>query len=64
MALTGPVARGDVAAVRVHLKALREYPYIRKIYLALGRQALQMAVERGLAPPNRIKAMRRLLGRG
>lgn len=62
-ALTGPVARGDVAAVRAHLKALAGYPEIRETYLALGRQALTMAFDRGLAP-DRIKAMKRLLGRG
>lgn len=62
-ALTGPIARGDVATVRRHLRALREYPETREVYLALGRQALLMAAERGLAPV-RIKAMKRLLGRG
>ena len=62
-ALTGPVARGDVTTVREHLKALREYPETREIYLALGKQALLMAAEHGLAP-GRIKAMKRLLGRG
>jgi predicted short-subunit dehydrogenase-like oxidoreductase (DUF2520 family) len=62
-ALTGPIVRGDVATVKKHLKALREYPGTREIYLALGKQALLMSAERGLAQV-RIKAMRRLLERG
>jgi predicted short-subunit dehydrogenase-like oxidoreductase (DUF2520 family) len=62
-ALTGPLARGDIATVRAHLKALEEYPETREVYLALGRQTLLIAIERGLAPA-RVSAMKRLLGRG
>jgi len=62
-ALTGPVARGDVATVREHLKALGGKPEVRRVYLSLARQAVLMADERGLAP-GRVKAMKRLLGRG
>ncbi len=62
-ALTGPIVRGDVATVREHLKALEEFPETRGIYLALGRQALLMAAGRGPSP-DRLKAMKRLLGCG
>jgi predicted short-subunit dehydrogenase-like oxidoreductase (DUF2520 family) len=62
-ALTGPVARGDIATVRAHLRALEAAPEAREVYLALGRQTLRMAAERGL-PQGKVKAMRRLFGRG
>lgn len=62
-ALTGPVARGDIATVREHLKVLGGAPEARDVYLALGRQTLRMAAERGLAP-GRVRAMKRLFGRG
>lgn len=60
-ALTGPVARGDVDTVRRHLAALRRDPAARRIYAALGRQALQLAGARGV-PAAKIRALRRLLG--
>jgi predicted short-subunit dehydrogenase-like oxidoreductase (DUF2520 family) len=62
-ALTGPVARGDIATVREHLRALEAAPEAREVYLALGRQTLRMAAERGL-PQGKVRAMRRLFGRG
>jgi predicted short-subunit dehydrogenase-like oxidoreductase (DUF2520 family) len=40
-ALTGPIARGDVATVRAHLAALP--PEARPLYVALGRVALELA---------------------
>jgi predicted short-subunit dehydrogenase-like oxidoreductase (DUF2520 family) len=45
-ALTGPVARGDVATVRRHLAALRHQD--AELYRAVGRQTLQLAKEAGL----------------
>jgi predicted short-subunit dehydrogenase-like oxidoreductase (DUF2520 family) len=57
-ALTGPIARGDVATVRSHLAALP--PAMRPLYIALGRVALELApldeaareaIERELASP-------------
>jgi predicted short-subunit dehydrogenase-like oxidoreductase (DUF2520 family) len=62
-ALTGPILRGDVASVRGHLKALRKDPGARAVYLALGRQTLRLAGKGGL-PAGRLKALKRLLGRG
>jgi predicted short-subunit dehydrogenase-like oxidoreductase (DUF2520 family) len=46
-ALTGPVRRGDAATVRAHLAALR--PDERELYRVLGRGALRLAREAGLA---------------
>ena len=62
-ALTGPVARGDAAAVRKHLEALRAHPAAREAYLALGRRSLELAERRGLAR-GRVRSLRRLLGGG
>lgn len=39
-ALTGPVARGDVATVRRHLEALALHPDLRALYSALARELL------------------------
>jgi predicted short-subunit dehydrogenase-like oxidoreductase (DUF2520 family) len=39
-ALTGPIARGDVATVRAHLAVLP--PSLREAYRALGKVALEM----------------------
>lgn len=62
-ALTGPVLRGDAATVRKHLEALRADPAARQVYLALSRQALEIAVERGLGA-DRVRPMKRLLRGG
>ncbi len=59
-ALTGPILRGDVATVRMHLEALRGDPGTREVYAALGKQILRLA-ERGGLPAGRVRALRRLL---
>jgi predicted short-subunit dehydrogenase-like oxidoreductase (DUF2520 family) len=46
-ALTGPVARGDVATVRAHLRLLdRETPRVASAYRALSLEALALAAPR------------------
>jgi predicted short-subunit dehydrogenase-like oxidoreductase (DUF2520 family) len=60
-ALTGPVSRGDVRTVREHLRALESRPAVRKIYVALAGQALDLALKKGI-PAARLRALRRLLG--
>jgi predicted short-subunit dehydrogenase-like oxidoreductase (DUF2520 family) len=45
-ALTGPIARGDVDTVRRHLAVLAAED--ARLYRALGRAALEMAIKRGL----------------
>ena len=47
VALTGPIRRGDAATVRRHLAAIE--PADRKLYRALGLEALSLAREAGLA---------------
>lgn len=60
-ALTGPVARGDAATVRVHRAALRALdPALDAAYAALGRHALRVAVAKGL-PPARARATAKAL---
>lgn len=46
--LTGPVARGDVDTVRLHLSRLS--PRERTLYSALGRETLRLARAAGLDP--------------
>lgn len=48
-ALTGPFARADVATLRRHLAALREFDTSETlpVYVALGRHALRLARARG-----------------
>lgn len=48
-ALTGPIVRGDVAAVERHLAALAEAPIdVAAAYHALARRAVELARRRGL----------------
>lgn len=46
MALTGPIVRGDVDTVRLHLRMLPERE--RALYCALGRSVLELAARAGL----------------
>ena len=56
-ALTGPIARGDVATVAVHLKALGGAPSaVESLYRAAGRCLLNLARQRGL-PEGSISAL-------
>lgn len=41
VAFTGPFVRGDVAVIERHLRALRETPLVREVYLALSRVAVE-----------------------
>jgi predicted short-subunit dehydrogenase-like oxidoreductase (DUF2520 family) len=57
-ALTGPIARGDVATVDRHLAALQwQAPDLVPLYRDLGLAALRLASERGLAD-DRVGALR------
>jgi predicted short-subunit dehydrogenase-like oxidoreductase (DUF2520 family) len=46
-ALTGPIARGDVATVQAHLTALSGRPEVLALYCELGRQTLTLARQQG-----------------
>jgi len=45
-ALTGPVSRGDVETVRLHLRTLE--PRERALYASMGLEILELAEEGGL----------------
>ncbi len=45
-ALTGPIARGDVETIRMHLRVLPERE--ARVYRDLGREAVELAEARGL----------------
>ena len=57
-ALTGPVARGDVDTVRLHLSRLS--PRERRLYSALGLETVELARAAGL-DPDRAAALESLL---
>jgi predicted short-subunit dehydrogenase-like oxidoreductase (DUF2520 family) len=59
-ALTGPIVRGDIHTVRAHLVALKGEPEAKRVYMALGLQALRLAAAGGL-PPGKVRALNRLL---
>ncbi len=40
-AFSGPIARGDIATVQKHLRALRKVPGAREVYVALAQTALR-----------------------
>jgi len=54
-AFSGPINRADINTIRKHLKALREVPDARDIYLALARSALRTL------PVRDRKAVRKIL---
>ncbi len=61
-ALTGPIVRGDLGTVRLHLDALRRLaPDAVPVYLALSRRALAMAQARGDLGPERTAELLALL---
>ncbi len=64
-ALTGPIARGDVATVSRHLAALAATPDlapIATVYRALGMQAVALARAQGRADPVALDAIEHMLG--
>ena len=47
-ALTGPIARGDVGTIRIHLNTLQETsPAILPVYCELGLQTIPIALAKG-----------------
>lgn len=63
-ALTGPVARGDLGTLRVHLEALRMHaPRAIDLYLAAARHEVDLAESRGSLAPELARATRTVLDR-
>ncbi len=47
-ALTGPLERGDVATVRLHLRELsRTLPYLIPFYTVMGMETIRLAIKKG-----------------
>jgi len=61
-ALTGPIARGDVDTVRIHLDALKaSQPGIVPSYAAMGIRTVALGLEKGTLSEDVARAMRELL---
>ena len=62
-ALTGPIARGDVATIRRHLDAIRSAaPELSESYAAMARRTLVVARAKGSIAPEAAAEIERLLG--
>jgi predicted short-subunit dehydrogenase-like oxidoreductase (DUF2520 family) len=60
--LTGPVARGDVATVEMHVKALNgPLKELLPLYCELGQQAIKLALKKGTLLPDKARKLRKLL---
>jgi len=47
-ALTGPIERGDVKTVRLHLRELnRSLPYLIPFYTVMGMETIRLAIKKG-----------------
>jgi predicted short-subunit dehydrogenase-like oxidoreductase (DUF2520 family) len=61
-ALTGPIARGDVGTIRIHLQTLQETaPAILPAYCEMGLQTLPVAMAKGKISPAQAEELRTLL---
>jgi len=60
-ALTGPVARGDVATVARHLLSLREDPAMLQLYRVTARRLTDLSAQKGRATPEELERIRALL---
>ncbi len=59
--LTGPINRGDVNTIKLHLKALQTKPDCLKIYVAMAKQALEITKKQKKLPDHIIKEIENLL---
>ena len=61
-ALTGPIARGDVDTVRIHLEALTaSQPDIIPSYATMGKRTVALGLEKGSLSEEAARAIRELL---
>ena len=61
-ALTGPIARGDVETVRIHLDALTaSQPDIIQSYAAMGNRTVKLGLEKGSLSEDAARAIREML---
>lgn len=63
-ALTGPIARGDVATVEGHLDALKKkMPQLVGLYCELGKHTVEVGKAKGTLSPEAADALLEILGR-
>ena len=61
-ALTGPIARGDIGTIQIHLNTLRETaPAILPAYCQLGLQTIPVALAKGKINENQAKELEDIL---
>lgn len=61
-ALTGPMTRGDVGTLKLHLEALaRLAPAVLPLYRAAAEREIALATQRGSLAPDAAESMRQLL---
>jgi predicted short-subunit dehydrogenase-like oxidoreductase (DUF2520 family) len=61
-AFTGPLVRGDIGTVRLHLVTLQQYaPHLVSLYCRLGLEALPLAAKKGRLSAEARKELKRLL---
>jgi predicted short-subunit dehydrogenase-like oxidoreductase (DUF2520 family) len=60
-ALTGPIARGDVAVVARHLDALADAPALAALYRATARRVTDVAAQKGAASADALVRIRGLV---
>ncbi|MBI3273461.1 MAG: DUF2520 domain-containing protein [Planctomycetes bacterium] len=61
-ALTGPIARGDVKTVELHLRTIAEHrPEDLELYRLLGGKTIPLAVAKGGLEPGRAAVLRQVL---
>lgn len=62
-ALTGPIERGDVETVRLHLSELRRaLPYLIPFYTILGMETIRLAAKKGTLSPRKTSHLIDTLG--
>jgi len=62
-ALTGPVSRGDIPTLRLHVEALRTLPAdVRRLHKILTLRSTELALQAGTITPEVAARIARLLG--
>ena len=60
-ALSGPVIRGDIRTIGIHLSALEKRPELKEIYTQMSLRALEITRGRGLLDRDQIRKIQDLL---
>ena len=61
-ALTGPISRGDISTVKIHIEALkRSMPEGLALYCELGKRAVKIAVQKGTINEETAKKIEKIL---